>query len=340
MGKGIFKNKKLCILVLSVLLLLLILTFICLGRYPVSPHKAFMIIYKTITGDVSGLDAHEASVVIDIRLPRILMGVLVGAGLSLAGVAYQNVFSNPLVSPDLLGVSSGAGFGAAISILLSQDMIVTQYVSLFLGLLAVYIVLNLSRVKRCTDLYVLVLSGVIVKSLFDALISFIKYIADPEDKLPTITMWLMGSLASVSYRDLVICSIIIIPCIFGFFLLRWKLNLLSLDSDEARSLGINVKKLRIGVILLSTLITATTVSVCGIIGWIGLIIPHLARMVIGNDNRYLIPTCCVMGSIYLLLIDTLARAATSNEIPISILTAIIGAPLFITMLRKNSGERR
>ena len=146
MGKGFFKNKKLCILVLSVLLLLLILTCICLGRYQVSPYKAFMIIYKTITGDVSGLDVHETSVVIDIRLPRILMGVLVGAGLSLAGAAYQTVFSNPLVSPDLLGVSSGAGFGAALSILLSLDMIVTQHVSLLLGLLAVYIVLNLSRV--------------------------------------------------------------------------------------------------------------------------------------------------------------------------------------------------
>ena len=339
MGKGFFKNKKLCILVLFVLLLLLILTFLCLGRYPVSPYKAFMIIYKTITGDVSGLDVYETSVIIDIRLPRILMGVLVGAGLSLAGAAYQTVFSNPLVSPDILGVSSGAGFGAALSILLSLDMIVTQHVSLLLGLLAVYIVLNLSRVKKRTDLYVLVLSGVIVKALFEASISFSKYIADPEDKLPTITMWLLGSLASVSYRDLVICSIII-PCIFGFFLLRWKLNLLSLDSDEARSLGINVKKLRIVVILLSTLITATTVSVCGIIGWIGLIIPHLARMVIGNDNRYLIPTCCVMGAIYLLLIDTLSRAATSNEIPISILTAFIGAPLFITILRKNLGERR
>ena len=278
-------------------------------------------------------------VILSIRLPRILMGILVGAGLSVSGAIYQAVFGNPLVSPDILGVSSGAGFGAALAILLSCGMAATQVIALGCGLLAVVIVLNLSRIKRRSELFVLVLSGVIVKSMFDALVSFIKYIADPEDKLPTITMWLMGSLANVSYRDVLLCAAIEIPCLAVAMILRWKMNLLSLDQEEARSLGINVKKLRLAVILIATIMTAVTVSVCGIIGWIGLVIPHIARLLIGNDHRTLIPASVLMGSIYLLLIDTAARAATAGEVPLSILTAMVGAPFFAVILRKTSGGR-
>ena len=175
--------------------------------------------------------------------------------------------------------------------------------------------------------------------MFDAMVSFIKYIADPEDKLPAITMWLMGSLANVSYRDVALCSVIVLPCLIIAMVLRWKMNLLSLDQEEARSLGINVKKLRLAAILLSTLMTAVTVSVCGIIGWIGLVIPHIARLFIGNDHRTLIPASALMGAIYLLLIDTVARAVTANEIPLSILTAMIGAPFFAALLRKTLGGR-
>ena len=214
-----------------------------------------------------------------------------------------------------------------------------SYQSPFLTLLAVVIVLNLSRIKRRSELFVLVLSGVIVKSMFDALVSFIKYIADPEDKLPTITMWLMGSLANVSYRDVLLCAAIEIPCLAVAMILRWKMNLLSLEQEEARSLGINVKKLRLAVILIATIMTAVTVSVCGIIGWIGLVIPHIARLLIGNDHRTLIPASALMGSIYLLLIDTAARAATAGEVPLSILTAMVGAPFFAVILRKTSGGR-
>ena len=212
-------------------------------------------------------------------------------------------------------------------------------IALGCGLLAVVIVLNLSRIKRRSELFVLVLSGVIVKSMFDALVSFIKYIADPEDKLPTITMWLMGSLANVSYRDVLLCAAIEIPCLAVAMILRWKMNLLSLEQEEARSLGINVKKLRLAVILIATIMTAVTVSVCGIIGWIGLVIPHIARLLIGNDHRTLIPASALMGSIYLLLIDTAARAATAGEVPLSILTAMVGAPFFAVILRKTSGGR-
>ena len=336
MNRGIIEHKKgLAVAAMTAFLVILFFTLICVGRYPISPLRAFEIMGKSLLGNTEGLDAYESSVILSIRLPRILMGLLVGAGLSVSGVVYQAVFGNPLVSPDILGVSSGAGFGAALAILFSAGMAATQGIALLFGLLSVTTVLNLSRIKRRSELFVLVLSGVIVKSMFDAMVSFIKYVADPEDKLPAITMWLMGSLANVSYRDVVLCAAIVLPCLIIAMALRWKMNLLSLDQDEARSLGINVKKLRLAAILLSTLMTAVTVSVCGIIGWIGLVIPHIARLLIGS----LIPASALMGSIYLLLIDTAARAATAGEVPLSILTAMAGAPFFAVILRKTSGGR-
>ena len=340
MDRGILENKKRpAMFIMIIALIALFLVLICVGRYPISPFRAFEIIGRSFVGKTDGMDVYESSVILSIRLPRILMGILVGAGLSVSGAIYQAVFGNPLVSPDILGVSSGAGFGAALAILLSCGMAATQVTALGCGLLAVVVVLNLSRIKRRSELFVLVLSGVIVKSMFDALVSFIKYIADPEDKLPTITMWLMGSLANVSYRDVLLCAAIEIPCLAVAMILRWKMNLLSLEQEEARSLGINVKKLRLAVILIATIMTAVTVSVCGIIGWIGLVIPHIARLLIGNDHRTLIPASVLMGSIYLLLIDTAARAATAGEVPLSILTAMVGAPFFAVILRKTSGGR-
>ena len=331
MDRGILENKKRpAMFIMIIALIALFLVLICVGRYPISPFRAFEIIGRSFVGKTDGMDVYESSVILSIRLPRILMGILVGAGLSVSGAIYQAVFGNPLVSPDIL---------AALAILLSCGMAATQVTALGCGLLAVVVVLNLSRIKRRSELFVLVLSGVIVKSMFDALVSFIKYIADPEDKLPTITMWLMGSLANVSYRDVLLCAAIEIPCLAVAMILRWKMNLLSLEQEEARSLGINVKKLRLAVILIATIMTAVTVSVCGIIGWIGLVIPHIARLLIGNDHRTLIPASALMGSIYLLLIDTAARAATAGEIPLSILTAMVGAPFFAVILRKTSGGR-
>lgn len=185
----------------------------------------------------------------------------------------------------------------------------------------------------------LVLSGVIVSALFEALVSLIKYVADPQDKLPAIVLWLMGSLASASYQKVIIAAVTIIPCITVLFVLRWKMNLLSLEEEEARSLGINVERLRIVIIFVSTLMTAVSVSLCGIIGWIGLVIPHIARFWIGNDHRGLIPACSILGAGYLLLVDGIARTMTAAELPLSILTAIIGAPFFAYMLRKTMGEK-
>ena len=250
---------------------------------------------------------------------------------------YQAIFGNPLVSPDILGVSSGAGFGASLGILLSTSTLIIQGSALTFGLLAVLMVFLVSKVNGRTELFTLVLSGVIIQALFDALVSLIKYVSDPQEKLPAITVWLMGSLASSSYKDIIVSCVIILPCIAVLLTLRWKMNLLSLDEEEARSLGVNVHRLRSVVIVLSTLMTGVTVSLCGVIGWIGLVIPHVGRMLVGNDHRALLPASALLGALYLLLIDTIARTATAAEIPLSILTAIIGAPFFAWMLRKTSG---
>lgn len=330
-------RQKLVVLALAILLVAVFLVLICVGRYSVSPIEAFRIMGAALMGKTEQLDPYQVSVILRVRLPRILMGMLVGAGLSVAGTAYQGIFGNPLVSPDILGVSSGAGFGAALGILLFTSTFAIQGAALLFGLLAVAVVLLISRVKGRTELFMLVLSGVIVQALFDALVSLIKYVSDPQEKLPAITVWLMGSLASSSYKDVLIACAVILPCIVILLALRWKLNLLSLEDEEARSLGVNVSRLRMVVIVLSTLITAVTVSLCGVIGWIGLVIPHIGRILVGNDHRTLLPASALLGGVYLLLIDTVARTATAAEIPLSILTAIIGAPFFAWMLRRTSG---
>lgn len=325
------------ILALGITLIVAFLVSICVGRYSVSPLEAIGIIIRTISGDTADIDPFKLSVVINVRLPRIIMGIIVGAGLSLAGTSYQGIFGNPLVSPDILGVSSGAGFGAALGILIGAGGLPVQGLSLVFGLLSVLIVLTISRVRKKIQLFTLVLSGVIVRSLFDALVSLIKYVADPQDKLPAIVVWLMGSLASSSYKDVIIAALVILPCIVLLIILRWKMNLLSLDEEEARSLGVDVGRLRKLIIAVSTLITAVSVSTCGIIGWVGLVIPHVGRLMVGNDHRVLMPASALIGAIYLLFVDGIARTMTAAEIPLSILTAIIGAPFFAYMLRKTAG---
>jgi iron complex transport system permease protein len=321
---------------LAALMALLVVIFfaaICIGRYGISLSDVF----KALTFDES-LDPLMRNVVLQVRLPRILMSMIVGAGLACSGASYQCIFGNPLVSPDILGVSAGAGFGAALGILLSGNSVVVQGQALIFGLLAVAIVLMISRVNKKTELFMLVLSGVIVGAFFEALISLIKYVADPQDTLPAITVWLMGSLASVSYGKLMIAFLTILPCTIVLMTLRWKMNLLSLDVEEAVSMGVNVEFLRLVIIIVSTLMTAVSVSLCGIIGWIGLVIPHIGRFVVGDDHRGLIPACIIIGAGYLLVIDSVARSLTAAELPLSILTAMIGAPFFGVMLRKTLGK--
>lgn len=338
--KAILRNMHMKLLIMLILLVVAFFFSMCIGRYSITPMDVVKIIGGWFTNSLENFDAIRVNVVLQVRLPRILLSMIIGAGLACSGASYQCLFGNPLVSPDILGVSAGAGLGAALAILFSASSFVVSTQALIFGLLAVAMVLFISRVQKKTELFMLVLSGVIVSALFEALISLVKYVADPQDKLPAITMWLMGSLASASYKKVVIVAVTIIPCMIILNILRWKMNLLSLDEEEARSLGVNVERLRIVIIVISTLMTAVSVSQCGIIGWIGLVIPHIGRFFMGNDHRGLIPACVILGAVYLLLIDGVARTMTAAELPLSILTAIIGAPFFAYMLRMTMGGKK
>ena len=279
------------------------------------------------------------NVIFNIRLPRVLLSLLAGAGLSVAGASFQGLFSNPLATPDTLGVATGASFGAALGILLGCNVFLTQVCALATGMLAVAIVYAVSRVRGGTNMVMIILGGMVVSSLFSALVSMIKYVADPQDVLPAITFWLMGSLSATNFQTLLLGAPFILAGTAMIFALRWRLNVLSLNEDEAHTLGVNVSLLRVLVILASTMITASVVSMCGLIGWVGLLIPHISRMLFGNDNRRVIPASIGLGAIFMLLIDTLARTVSASEIPVSILTAVIGAPVFIILLRKTGGLR-
>jgi len=279
-------------------------------------------------------------VIFNIRLPRILLALCIGAGLSVSGAAFQGMFQNPLVSPDILGVTAGAGFGAALGILLAGDTAAIQASAFFFGILAVAISYLISRAYQTTPTMMLVLSGIIVGAIFSALLSLIKYVADPHQKLPAIVFWLMGSLAPASKGDLLTAAPPMVVGVMGLLLVRWRINILSMGDQEARSLGIKTDRLKAFVILCCTLVTASAVSVSGIIGWVGLVIPHIGRMLVGPDHKVLLPASVALGAAYLILIDDLSRTLISAEIPLGILTAIVGAPFFAYLLRRTQGGRR
>jgi len=332
------KKKKYLVPVLLLLLPFVIFTVsLSIGRFPVSLHTIFSILSSKVFVVEQLWSAVEETVILQVRFSRLLLAMLIGAGLSIAGASFQGMFGNPLVSPHILGVSSGAGFRAALGLLLFNGMLEVQILSLVFGLIAIGVTYLISRIKGASRLFMLVLSGIIVSALFQALISLVKYLADPEEKLPTIVYWLMGSLTGASYHDLFLGGPFIIVGIAVLWLLRWRINILSLSEDEAKSMGINVPRLRLAIILASTVITAVSVSLCGIVGWIGLVIPHIGRMIVGNDHRILLPACVSIGAMYLMIIDNLARTLIPMEIPLSILTAIIGAPFFAFLLRKTGG---
>jgi iron complex transport system permease protein len=274
------------------------------------------------------------SVVMDVRLPRILAGVLVGAALSISGASFQGVFQNPLVSPHILGVAAGAGFGAGLAILLFDNLWLIHLVSFLFGLASVGMTYALSRVYKTTPILMLVLSGIVVGSLFSALTSFLKYIADPMNKMPAIVFWLLGSLNHVSARDLLITAPIFAGCITALLMVRWQINLLAMGEEDAKSLGVNTERLKTLIIVAATIATASAVCISGIIGWIGIMIPHIGRLIVGPDHKYLLPISMLIGAAYLVTVDTIARTALVTEIPIGILTAIFGAPVFALLLRK------
>jgi len=314
------------------LLIVLCLLSLYIGRYPITPGDLFRFVFY---GQVS--DPNLPVVLFNIRLPRILAAIAVGGALSIAGTAYQGLFRNPMVSPDILGVTSGAGLGAAVAILLSLPVVGIQMLSFAGGLSAVLLAVSIGKsVGKGHDvILVLVLSGMIISSLCGALLSLTKYLADPDDKLPAITYWLMGSLASIRLDDLSIILPIIAAGVIPLWLLSWQLNVLSFGEDESRSLGINTSVLRAVIILSASLVTASIVAVSGIIGWVGLIVPHITRMITGPNHRILLPASFLFGGLFLLVVDNLARSVSSVEIPIGILTAVIGAPFFLFFLKKS-----
>lgn len=282
------------------------------------------------------LDPMMESLIFNIRLPRVLTALLVGAGLTAAGISFQSLFSNPLATPDILGVSSSASLGAILGILLSFDTMGIQMLALLTGLFSIFITINIVK-KDETSMMTLILAGIIVSSLANALGSLLKYTADPMDKLPQITYWLMGSFGRTSYKNLLLAGPLIIISIIVIYKMRWSLNILSLSEDEAISLGVNVKKTRLIFIFAATLITASSVSICGQIGWIGLIIPHLVRLIVGPNNLYTLPLGLSLGAGFMVLIEAFSRTVSVIELPISILTAILGAPIFIVLMRKSGG---
>ncbi|NLJ71489.1 MAG: iron ABC transporter permease [Syntrophomonadaceae bacterium] len=323
-------NWKIFIL-LVVLVFIFIISF-TLGRYPVSPEQLFKVLIAQVFSINVTWDTTVETVIFQIRLPRIYAAILVGAALSAAGAAYQGMFKNPLVSPDILGASAGAGLGAALGIFFSLSVIGIQLMAFLGGLIAVCLTYLISIKIKHDPMLALVLSGVMIGSLFTAAISSIKYIADPYDKLPTITFWLMGSLASIDQQDV---YMVLFPILIGgglLYLLRWRLNVMAMGEEEATVLGVNTKLMKTVVIICCTLMTSAAVSISGLIGWVGLVIPHLARMIVGPNYNVLLPTSILLGASYLLLVDNLARLLASIELPLGILTAIIGVPFFLYLL--------
>ena len=312
---------------------------LCFGRMNVPVREVITALQTAVTGG-SAANMQNYSIVINLRLPRILMAIIVGAGLTCAGNTFQALFSNPLATPDILGVTSGTCVGAILAIILSCSILETQLIALVFGLASVLFTLKIAGKNDGRSMVYLVLAGTIASSLFNAIGSLLKYTADPQDKLPEITYWLMGSFTSASYQKILIgCPLILIGIVF-IYLLRWRLNILSLSDDEARASGINIKQTRMIFILASTLITASAVSMCGQVGWIGLLIPHCARMLVGSNNRYVVPVSLSLGASFMILIDTLSRTISIIELPLSILTAIIGAPVFISLLNKTRSNLR
>lgn len=328
---------------------IMVLSF-ALGRYPINPVELVQTVYGLANNAVADflqaafgvtvplveVDQKMATALLNIRLPRIMVVVLVGAALAVAGASYQGMFKNPLVSPDLLGASAGASLGACLALLLDMPNSMVQLLAFAGAMIAVGGAVWMNKmVNRYDAILGLVLGGMLVSTLFQSGTSLIKFMADANDKLPAITFWLMGSFSRIDQNDFLM---ILLPMVLGFSLLlieRWKLNVLSFGEEEAKSLGINTRRVRTVVIFAATLIVACSVAVSGIVGWVGLVIPHLARAIVGPNYKVLLPASMFIGAGYLLLVDNVARLISSTEIPIGILTAILGVPFFIFIFRHN-----
>lgn len=303
-----------------------------MGRFTIPPLEVFDILLRAVARQAQ--ESIQQSVVLNIRLPRTLMAMLVGAGLAISGAAFQGLFQNPLVSPDVLGVSNGAALGAVIGIMLAGYDFRAMSLSLVFGILTVFLTYALSRMGGSSTVPSLVLGGMIMSSLMNACISLCKYMADPTEKLPAITYWLMGSFSSASYRLLRLAALPILLGIAVIIALRWRINVLSMGDEECIALGVNPMRTRNVIIIAATLITASCVMATGVIGWVGLVIPHITRMLFGVNHRFQIPASCLLGAIFMTLVDVASRTLIAAEIPIGVLTALIGAPFFAVIYKK------
>ncbi len=331
------KRKK--ILIIIILLFILIFISLFLGRYKISPARYYNIIKVLIGVDNPDKLGKDWSVFYFIRLPRVILVAAVGMALSVTGAAYQSMFRNPLVSPDILGVTAGASFGVALGMFLTVDSLYIIYLLAFIfGITAVFITYAIARHGKGNIVMMMVLSGIIVSSLFNAMISLIKYIADPYDKLPGIVFYLMGGFNRIGWEELKFTIPIIFIGLIMIYFMRWYLNVMAMGDEEALSLGINVKILRIAIIIITTFMVAVGVATTGQVTWIGLIVPHIARSLIGTDHRFMLPAAGLTGALLLLIMDNLARTLTTAEIPISIITAFVGAPFFAYLLIKRRGS--
>jgi len=325
-------NYRGTLFVLSFSLIVLFLISLVLGRYPLSLSEIGRLILSRITDiEQTWPDSAEA-IFFNVRLPRVGLAVLVGAALSTSGAAYQGMFRNPLVSSDIVGASSGAAFGAALGILLGAGgSMISMSAFLFSGI-SVILVYMISRIMRQNQVLGLVLAGIMIGSIFNAGTSFLKLMADPNDQLPQITFWLMGSLNGKTLSELFYAAILILLGLVPLLGLRWKMNLLTMDEKEAQAMGVAVGPLRLVVIVCATLLTATSIAVSGMIGWISLVIPHFSRLLVGSDFRRLLPTSMLMGSCFLLIVDNISRLTFTAEIPLGILTSLVGAPFYLYLL--------
>ena len=316
--------------VLVLIVLGLSLTAACVGAYPMGLKD----VVAAFTGTAPP-DAQATIVLFSIRLPRIAAALVLGGSLAAAGAVYQQIFRNPLVSPDILGVSTGSGLGAVLGIFMSLPVFGIQLMAFVGGLGAVGLVMLVaSLVRRQDAVLVLVLSGIVIGALAGSVISLLKVLADPYDQLPAITFWLLGSLATVNMSDVASALPVALLALVPMILLRWKVDVLSMGDEEARALGVDVTKVRLALITCATLMTAAVVSFAGVVGWVGLIIPHFARMLIGPGFVRLMPAAILIGAAFMLVVDTLARTVSVTEVPLGILTAVIGAPIFVILLAR------
>lgn len=325
---------------LALLIILPVLFFLgtlCIGRYHVAFPDVWNTLLGAVTGRETGITVRTETVILSVRLPRALQGLLVGASLAASGACFQSLFRNPLVSSGMLGVSAGSGFGAALAILLFGTTAMAPTFSFAFGILAVILSYLTGKISGGNPTVTLVLGGTIIQSIFSALLSLLKYLADTDTQLPAITFWLMGSLASTKTANLWLSDVPMIVGLLGMVVISWRLNVLAMGDREARTMGLNVSANKVAVIAFATLATAGAVSISGVIGWVGLVVPHICRMVFGSDNRKLIPASISLGACFMVLVDTICRSLTAGEIPLGIVTAIVGGPFFIWLLKKTKG---